>query len=206
MLGLMQDWPLLCHKIIDNAARQHGNREIVSRTVEGPIVRTTYRELRQRALKVAQKLEREGYGHGDRIATMAWNSARHLEAWFGIMGMGGVYHTLNPRLFPEQIAWIMNHAEDRAVFVDLTFLPLIEKLAPAVKSLKKVIVLTDAAHMPQTSLPNAVPTRSGWRTPTATSPGRASTRIPPQACATRPARRETRKGCSTATVPTSFTP
>ncbi len=157
MLGLMQDWPLLCHKIIDNAARQHGNREIVSRSVEGPIVRTTYRDLRLRALKVAQKLEREGYGHGDRIATMAWNSARHLEAWFGIMGMGGVYHTLNPRLFPEQIAWIMNHAEDRAVFVDLTFVPLIEKLAPAVKSLKKVIVLTDAAHMPQTSLANAVP-------------------------------------------------
>lgn len=157
MLGLMQDWPLLCHKIIDNAARQHGNREIVSRSVEGPIVRTTYRDLRQRALKVAQKLEREGYVLGDRIATMAWNSARHLEAWFGIMGMGGVYHTLNPRLFPEQIAWIMNHAEDRAVFVDLTFVPLVEKLAPAVKSLKKVIVLTDAAHMPQTSLANAVP-------------------------------------------------
>ncbi|HHZ10004.1 MAG TPA: fatty-acid--CoA ligase [Rhizobiales bacterium] len=157
MLGLMQDWPLLCHKIIDSAARQHGNREIVSRSVEGPIVRTTYRDLRQRALKVAQKLEREGYALGDRIATMAWNSARHLEAWFGIMGMGGVYHTLNPRLFPEQIAWIMNHAEDRAVFVDLTFLPLVEKLAPAVKSLKKVIVLTDAAHMPQTSLANAVP-------------------------------------------------
>ena len=157
MLGLMQDWPLLCHKIIDNAARQHGNREIVSRTVEGPIVRTTYRDLRQRALKVAQKLEREGYGHGDRIATMAWNSARHLEAWFGIMGMGGIYHTLNPRLFPEQIAWIMNHAEDKAVFVDLTFVPLIEKLAPAIKSLKKVIVLTDAAHMPKTSLANAVP-------------------------------------------------
>jgi len=157
MLGLMQDWPLLCHKIIDNAARQHGNREIVSRTVEGPIVRTTYRDLRQRALKVAQKLEREGYGHGDRIATMAWNSARHLEAWFGIMGMGGIYHTLNPRLFPEQIAWIMNHAEDKAVFVDLTFVPLIEKLAPAIKSLRKVIVLTDAAHMPKTSLANAVP-------------------------------------------------
>lgn len=156
MLGLMQDWPLLCHKIIDNAARQHGNREIVSRSVEGPIVRTTYRDLRLRALKVAQKLEREGFRQGDRIATLAWNSARHLEAWFGIMGMGGIYHTLNPRLFPEQLVWIMNHAEDEAVFVDLTFVPLLEKLAPAVKSLKKVIVLTDAAHMPQTSLPNAV--------------------------------------------------
>src|SRR5690606_34223569 len=115
MLGLMQDWPLLCHKILDHAARQHGGREIVSRSVEGPIVRTTYGEVHLRARQVAQRLEREGYAVGDRIATMAWNTARHLEAWYGIMGMGGVYHTLNPRLFPEQIAWIMNHAEDKAL-------------------------------------------------------------------------------------------
>ena len=156
MLGLMQHWPLLCHKILDHAARQHGNREVVSRSVEGPIVRTTYGELRQRALKVAQRLARDGYRQGDRIATLAWNTARHLEAWYGIMGMGGVYHTLNPRLFPEQIAWIVNDAEDRALFVDLTFLPLVEKLAPALKTVEQVIVLTDAAHMPATSLPNAV--------------------------------------------------
>ena len=156
MLGLMQDWPLLCHKLLDHAARQHGGREIVSRSVEGPVVRTTYGDLRQRALKVAQRLDAEGYVTGDRIATMAWNTGRHLEAWYGIMGMGGVYHTLNPRLFPEQIAWIMNHAEDRAVFVDLTFLPVIEKIAPLVKSLRQVIVLTDDAHMPQTSLSNAI--------------------------------------------------
>ncbi|MBX3575959.1 MAG: fatty-acid--CoA ligase [Rhizobiaceae bacterium] len=156
MLGLMQEWPLLCHKIIDHAARQHGNREIVSRSVEGPIVRTTYRELRQRALKVAQMLERDGFVLGDRVATLAWNTARHVEAWFGIMGIGAVYHTLNPRLFPDQLAWIMNHAEDKAIFVDLTFVPLLEKIAPSVKSLKKVIVLTDAAHMPETSLPGAV--------------------------------------------------
>ena len=156
MLGLMQDWPLLCHKIIDNAARQHGNREIVSRSIEGPVVRTNYRDLRERSLRVAQLLEREGFKLGDRIATMGWNTARHLEAWFGIMGIGAVYHTLNPRLFPEQIAWIMNHAEDAAIFVDLSFMPLIEKLAPSVKSLRKVIVLTDAVHMPQTALPNVV--------------------------------------------------
>lgn len=156
MLGLMQDWPLLCHKILDHAARQHGAREIVSRSVEGPIVRTTYADVRARALKAAQRLERDGYGVGDRIATLAWNTARHLEAWYGIMGMGGVYHTLNPRLFPDQIAWIMNHAEDRALFVDLTFVPIVEKIAAQVPSLKKVIVLTDAAHMPQTSLPDAV--------------------------------------------------
>ncbi|HWK65276.1 MAG TPA: 3-(methylthio)propionyl-CoA ligase [Rhizobiaceae bacterium] len=156
MLGLMQEWPLLCHKILDHAARQHGNREIVSRSVEGPIARTTYRDMHKRARQVSQRLERDGYRLGDRIGTLGWNTARHLEAWYGIMGIGAVYHTLNPRLFPDQILWIMNHAEDKALFVDLTFLPLVEKIAPAVKSLKQVIVLTDKAHMPATSLPNAV--------------------------------------------------
>jgi fatty-acyl-CoA synthase len=157
MLGLMQEWPLLCHKILDHAGTQHPHREIVSRSIEGPIVRTTYGELRGRALKVAQRLQREGYERGDRIATLAWNTARHVEAWYGIMGMGAVYHTLNPRLFPEQIVWIMNHAEDRALFVDLTFLPLVEKIAALVPTLRQVIVMTDAAHMPPTSLSNAVP-------------------------------------------------
>ncbi len=157
MLGLMQEWPLVCHKLIDHAARQHGHREIVSRSVEGPIVRTTYKDLRARSLKVAQRLQRDGFKRSDRIGTLAWNSGNHLEAWFGIMGMGGIYHTLNPRLFPEQIVWIMNHAEDQALFVDLTFMPLVEKIAPMVKSLKKVIVLTDKAHMPATALTNAVP-------------------------------------------------
>ncbi len=154
MLGTMQDWPLLCHKIIDYAAQQHPNREIVSRSVEGPIVRTNYTQVRNRALKVAQRLSRDGFQVGDRVATLAWNTARHLEAWYGIMGMGGVYHTLNPRLFPDQIAWIMNDAEDKAIFVDITFLPIVEGIAESVKSLRKVIVLTDREHMPETSLPN----------------------------------------------------
>ena len=156
MRGLMQQWPLLCHQILDHAARQHGDREVVSRSVEGPIVRTTYHGLRSRALKVAQRLDRDGYGVGDRIATLAWNTARHLEAWYGINGIGAVYHTINPRLFPEQIVWIMNHAEDKALFVDLTFLPLVEKLAPALKTVRQFIVLTDAAHLPATTLPNVV--------------------------------------------------
>jgi fatty-acyl-CoA synthase len=156
MLGLMQEWPLLTNKIVDHAARQHGGREIVSRSVEGPIVRTTYRELRARALKVAARLRADGFQPGDRIATMAWNTARHLEAWYGINGMGGVYHTLNPRLFPEQIAWIMNHAQDACLFVDLTFLPLVEKIAPHVASLRKIIVLTDGAHLPANAPQGAV--------------------------------------------------
>ena len=156
MLGLMQDWPLVCSKIIDHAAIQHGQQEVVSRSVEGPIHRTTYAAIRDRALKVAQMLAREGIKPGDRVGTLAWNGYRHMEAWYGIMGAGGVYHTLNPRLFPEQIAWIMNHAEDRILFTDLTFMPIVEAIAGKVKSLSKVIVMTDAAHMPETKLANAV--------------------------------------------------
>ena len=99
MLGLMQDWPLLVHKIIDHAALYHGDREVVTRTVEGPITRTNYREIRARALKVAKALDRFGLRTGDRVGTLAWNTHRHLEAWYGIAGLGAVYHTLNPRLF-----------------------------------------------------------------------------------------------------------
>jgi fatty-acyl-CoA synthase len=148
MLGLMQEWPLLCHKVIDHAAQYHGRREVVSRSVEGPIHRTDYASVRSRALRLAKRLEMEGVGVGDRIATMAWNTWRHLETWYGILGIGAVYHTLNPRLFPDQIAWIMNDAEDRMLFVDLTFLPIVKALAPQVASLRKIVVLTDGAHLP----------------------------------------------------------
>ena len=157
MFGLMQDWPLLIHRIIDHAARQHGTQEVVSRSVEGPIHRTTYGEIRPRALKVAQRLAREGIVEGDRVATLAWNTWRHLEAWYGIVGVGAIYHTVNPRLFPEQIAWIINHAEDRIVMTDLTFVPLLEALADKLPHVERYIVLTDAAHMPVTKLKNAVP-------------------------------------------------
>ncbi|MDO6963859.1 long-chain-fatty-acid--CoA ligase [Rhizobium alvei] len=156
MLGLMQDWPLLCHKVIDHAATYHGNREVVSRSVEGPIHRTNYIAIRNRSRQFAQRLERDGMREGDRIATMAWNTWRHLEAWYGITGIGAVYHTLNPRLFPQQIVWIMNDAEDRMLFVDLTFMPLIEKIAASVPSLEKIVVLTDRDHMPATALSNVV--------------------------------------------------
>ncbi|PHP67152.1 long-chain fatty acid--CoA ligase [Zhengella mangrovi] len=156
MLGLMQDWPLTCSRILEHAARQHGKQEVVTRSIEGPIVTTTYGAIHARAKKVAQALTAEGIKPGDRVGTLAWNTARHLEAWYGIMGAGGVYHTLNPRLFPEQIAWIMNHAEDRMLFTDLTFLPVVEKIADQVPSLRKVVVMTDGAHMPDTLLANAV--------------------------------------------------
>ena len=156
MQGLMQDWPLLCHRIIDHAAIQHGERAVVTRSVEGPMHTTNYAEIRRRALKVAQRLERDGIKLGDRVATMAWNTWRHLEAWYGILGIGAVYHTVNPRLFPDQICWIVNHAEDRLMFVDLTFLPLLEKHAHGLKSVERFVVLTDAAHMPNTPLKNAI--------------------------------------------------
>jgi fatty-acyl-CoA synthase len=157
MLGLMQDWPLLCHRIIDHAATYHAERRVVSRSIEGPIHTTTYSSIRKRSLRVAQRLEKDGIGLGDRVATLAWNTWRHVEAWYGILGLGAVYHTVNPRLFPEQIVWIVNHAEDRIMITDLTFVPLLEKLADKLTTIERYIVLTDAAHMPATSLKNAVP-------------------------------------------------
>jgi len=157
MLGLMQDWPLLCHRILDHAALNHAERPVISRSVEGPMHTTNYAALRTRALRVAQRLDRDGIKLGDRVATLAWNTWRHLEAWYGIMGIGAVYHTVNPRLFPDQIAWIVNHAEDRIMMVDLTFVPLAEKLADKLKTIERYIILTDAAHMPKTPLKNAVP-------------------------------------------------
>jgi acyl-CoA synthetase (AMP-forming)/AMP-acid ligase II len=156
MLGLMQDWPLLIHKVIDYAASEHPGRAVVSRLTEGPLHRTTYAALRERALKVAKRLAQDGIRAGDRVATLAWNNHRHLEAWYGIAGIGAVYHTVNPRLFPEQILYIMNHAEDRILLLDLTFLPLVEKLAPQLPTVERFVVLTDAAHMPETSLRGAV--------------------------------------------------
>ncbi|MBA5776354.1 long-chain-fatty-acid--CoA ligase [Stappia sp. F7233] len=153
MPGLMQDWSLTCNRILDHAALQHPHREIVSRSIEGPIHRIAYRELRARALQLAKRLDAYGIREGDRAATLAWNTWRHMEAWYGIMGVGAIYHTVNPRLFPDQIAWIVNHAEDRLIMVDLNLLPIVEKIWSELRTVELVVVLTDAAHMPETSLP-----------------------------------------------------
>ena len=157
MQGLMQDWPLLCHRIIDHAAINAGERPVISRSIEGPMRTTNYAEIRNRALRVAQRLERDGLRLGDRVATFAWNTWRHLETWYGILGIGAVYHTINPRLFTNQIAWIINHAEDRVIMTDVTFLPILEKIADRIPTIERTIVYCDAAHMPATSLRNAVP-------------------------------------------------
>jgi len=155
MLGLMQDWPLLVSKVLDHAATYHGDQEIVSRTTEGPIERCTYRDLHSRARTVAKRLEKDGIKQGDVVATMAWNNARHLESWYGIMGMGAVCHTLNPRLFPEQLVYIINHAEDKMLFVETTFVPVIEAIADKLEHVKSYVIMTDADHMPDTKLNNA---------------------------------------------------
>ena len=153
MLGMMQDWPLTVDKILDHAKNWHGRREVVTRSVEGPIVRTTYAAIHERARRVSNALLAWGIKPGDRVATLAWNTGNHIETWYGIMGIGAVCHTLNPRLFPEQLAYIINHAEDRIIFTDLTFVPLLEAILPHCPTVERVIVMTDAAHMPSAKLP-----------------------------------------------------
>jgi len=156
MLGLMQDWPLLLHRIIDHAATFHAERKVITRSVEGPFHTTNYAEVRARALKVAQRLDKDGIKLGDRVATLGWNTWRHLESWYGILGIGAIYHTVNPRLFPDQIVWIVNHAEDRLMMTDLTFVPLLEKIADKLPTVERYIVFTDGAHMPKTTLKGAI--------------------------------------------------
>ena len=158
MLGLMQDRPLLISSLLEFAAQYHGDREMVSRSVEGPIHRTTWRQIERRSRKLATALESElGVKEGDRLATLAWNGYRHVEVYYAVSGMGAVCHTLNPRLSPEQFIYIVGHAEDSHIFVDLTFLPILEKLAGKMPTLKSVIVMTDRAHMPaETEIENLV--------------------------------------------------
>ncbi|MFC3674400.1 3-(methylthio)propionyl-CoA ligase [Ferrovibrio xuzhouensis] len=157
MLGLIQDRPLLISSLIEYAALYHGDTEIVTRTVEGPIHRYGYRQLRDRAKQLANALTKLGVKPGDRIGTLAWNTYRHMELYYGVSGMGAVLHTINPRLFPEQIDYIANHAEDQYLFFDLTFAPLVEKLAPLLKTVKGFVLMTDKAHMPAgCTIPNLV--------------------------------------------------
>jgi len=156
MQGLMQDWAMTVDKFLDHAQTNFPQREIVTRSIEGPIVRSSYDEVWRRAKQTTNALKARGIVLGDRVATLAWNTGRHLEVWYGAMGMGAVLHTVNPRLFPEQIAWIINHASDRILFFDLTFAPLIEKIAPLLHSVETFVFLTDPAHMPPTQLKNAV--------------------------------------------------
>ena len=129
-LGAMQDWPLRVMRLVDHAEREHGDGEIVSAWADGSITRTNWREVASDARRMAQALERLGIRPGDRVATLAMNHSRHLTAWYGAIGMGGILHTINPRLFPDQLAYIANHAEDRVLLYDRAFTPLVEKMKP----------------------------------------------------------------------------
>ncbi|MBZ2209995.1 3-(methylthio)propionyl-CoA ligase [Massilia soli] len=147
--GQMMSQPLLVSSIIEYAARHYGSAEIVSRRVEGDMHRYTYRELHQRSRRLANVLKGLGVQMGDRIATLAWNGYRHMELYYAVSGSGAVLHTMNPRLHPEQLAYIANHAEDQYLFFDLTFLPLIEAVAAHCKTVKGFVLMADRDRMPK---------------------------------------------------------
>ena len=156
MQGLMMNTPLLISAIAEHGSRFHGDREIVSVTGDNPRHRYTFRQAIDRSRQLANALDKLGLDHGDRVATLAWNDYRHLEIYYAVSGAGYVCHTVNPRLFPDQLIYIINHAEDRWIFVDAMFVPLLEKISEHIKDVEGFVVLTDAAHMPETSLPNVI--------------------------------------------------
>ena len=151
MLGLMQSQPLLISSMIEFAERHHGDAEIVSRRVEGDIHRYTYRDLAARARRLANALDAQQLQFSDRVATLAWNGYRHMEMYFGVSGSGRVLHTINPRLHPDQIAWIVNHAEDQVLCFDMTFLPLVQAVHAKCPTVKQWVALCDADKLPADS-------------------------------------------------------
>lgn len=155
MLGLMQNHPLLISTLIDFAACNHADTEVVSRRVEGDIHRYTWADVQRRAKQVANGMDKFGLKAGERVGTLAWNGYRHLELYFGVSGSGRVLHTLNPRLVPEQVAWIVNHAEDQVMCFDMTFLPIIQAVHSQCKTVKHWVALCDAEQLPKDSgIPN----------------------------------------------------
>jgi fatty-acyl-CoA synthase len=153
MLGRMMAKSLLTSTLIRHADRWHGDTEIVSRLTEGGIHRYTYRDAHRRARQLAKALQSLGVAAGTRVATLAWNNFRHFETYYAVSGIGAITHTINPRLFPEQVTWIINDADDAYVLFDLTFLKLVESVAPLCKAVKGWIAMTDRAHMPESALP-----------------------------------------------------
>ena len=157
MQGLMQQQPLLISSILRHAARHHASGEIVSKTTEGTIHRYTYAALESRARRLARVLARLGVGARDRVGTLAWNGYRHLEVYYAAPGMGAICHTINPRLHPDDIAYIVTHAGDAVLFADTTFVPLLETVAPAIKDcVRAIVMMTDAANMPEVKLPAGI--------------------------------------------------
>ena len=143
-LGEMQDWPLRVTRLVDHAEREHADGEIVTAWADGSITRTTWRKVAHDARKMAQALERLGIRPGDRIATLAMNHEHHLIAWYGAVGMGGILHTINPRLFDDQLEYIANHAEDRVLLYDRAFTPIVERMKPKWKTIEHYICFDPA--------------------------------------------------------------
>ena len=148
MLGLMQNHPLLISSLLTHAERHHGDQQVVSRRVEGDIHRSTYRELASRSRRMAKALAALGVKAGERVGTIAWNGYRHLELYYAVSGSGAVLHTLNPRLHPDQLVWIAEHAQDQVLCFDLTFLPLVQAVAPRLANVRHFILMTDKSHLP----------------------------------------------------------
>ncbi|OGA81047.1 MAG: long-chain fatty acid--CoA ligase [Burkholderiales bacterium RIFCSPHIGHO2_01_FULL_63_240] len=151
LMGQMMHMPLLISSLLTHAARHNGDTEIVSKRVEGDMHRTTWAEVELRSRKLAQALDRLGLKAGDRVGTLAWNGYRHLEIYYAVSGSQRVCHTINPRLFPQQVAWIATDAQDQVIFVDLNIFPLVEKLAPMLPTLKHVVLMCGREHMPKES-------------------------------------------------------
>ncbi len=209
MNGSMMQLPLLISSLLVHAERHHGEQEIVSRRVEGDIHRTTYRELAARSRRMANALAGLGIKSGERVATLAWNGHRHLELYYAVSGSGAVLHTLNPRLHPDQVVYIADHAEDQALFFDLTFLPLVEAIAHRVKTIKTFVAMTDRAHMPadeQDRRTCSATRSSSSREQRCLRLADASTRTRRPRSATPRARPATRRACSTATARRCCTP
>ena len=199
--GLMMDTPLLITSIMQFAETSHAAREIVSVTADNPRHRYSYADAFGRARQLANVLDTLGLEAGDRVGTLAWNDHRHFELYYAASCSGRVCHTINPRLFPEQIAYIINHAGDRVLFVDPMFVPLVEALADRVPRVEAFVVMTDAAHMPDTRLPNVHVLRDlARREPKPNTNGRFSMKTRPVRCATRPGPPVIRRACCTATV------
>ncbi|RVU38090.1 long-chain-fatty-acid--CoA ligase [Hwanghaeella grinnelliae] len=156
MRGLMMNRPLLVSSLIEFGAENHADKLVVSRRVEGDVHHQTFAETRDRVAQLAHALKALGINEEDRVATIAWNGHRHLELYYAISGIGAVCHTINPRLFAEQLDYIVNHAADRALFIDLTFVPIVEKMQGRFPSVEHVVIMTDRAHMPDTTIENAL--------------------------------------------------
>ena len=156
MLGLMQDQPLLISSVLEHALRAHPHTTIASRNADGSVHHCSYADIGRRSKQVANALVALGVQPGERIATLAWNGYRHMELYFGVSGMGAVLHTINPRLFAEQIEFIANHAEDQYLLFDLSFAGLVEQLAPSLKTVKGFFALCDRQQMPSIKVANLI--------------------------------------------------